>query len=293
MLDMLITSITAFILMLVPSFSNHVTNPPITQITITFTGDIMLGRSVMGASLDKDDPYYSFRKTSDFLKNTDITFGNLENPIVEDCKRHVGGFKFCTTPEIAKSLTFSGFDIVTIANNHTNNYGKEGFEETKKYLNNDGVKSVGYGNLGIIEKNGTKFGFLGFDLVSNQFSASDQQLITDSDSLVDVLIIGPHWGTEYQAIANKLQITIAEQMVESGADVVIGHHPHWVQNYEEINGVPVYYSLGNFIFDQMWSEETKKGLVIKITFEGKNIVKTEEFKTYIPLIGQPVFEKGV
>ncbi len=85
----------------------------------------------------------------------------------------------------------------------------------------------------------------------------------------------------------------AHKMIENGADVIIGHHPHWVQNYEEINGKPVYYSLGNFIFDQAWSEETKKGLLLKITFEGKDIINKEEFKTYTPKIGQPVLQDGV
>ena len=281
--------------MLVPSFSSEVAVPPTNQTSIIFTGDIMLGRSVMGASLDSNDNLYPFRKTADFLKSADITFANLENPIVTNCPRHVGGFKFCTTPEIADGLVFAGIDIVTLGNNHTYNYGKEGFEETKKYLSQKGIKSVGYNNLEIIEKNlpaqagNIKFGFLGFDLVSNSFSASDQQLIANSNFLVDVLIVSNHWGDEYKAMANSVQRTVAEKMIENGADVIIGHHPHWVQNYEEIEGVPVYYSLGNFIFDQMWSEETKKGLVVKMTFEDKKLIKSEEFKTYIPKIGQPIF----
>lgn len=284
----LISSLVAFVLMLVPSFSTQPTNQVTNnEVTIIFTGDIMLGRSVMGASLDNNDPFYPFRNTADFLKDADITFGNLENPIVTECKRHSGGFKFCTTPEISQGLSYAGFDIVTIANNHTSNYGKEGIEETKKYLNDMAIKSVGYNNLEIIEKNNIKFGFLGFDLVSNKFTDSDQELISSSDKQVDVLIVSPHWGVEYKDVANKFQIDLAKRMVESGADIIIGHHLHWVQNYEEINGKPVYYSLGNFVFDQMWSEETKKGLIVKITFDGKQIIKKEEFKTYIPKIGQP------
>jgi poly-gamma-glutamate synthesis protein (capsule biosynthesis protein) len=84
-------------------------------------------------------------------------------------------------------------------------------------------------------------------------------------------------------------------MVENGADLIIGHHPHWVQNSEMVGDTLVYYSLGNFIFDQMWSEETKKGLVVKMTFDpptgetGARLIKTEEFRTYIPKIGQPIF----
>lgn len=289
-MDTIISSLVAFLIALVPSFSvplsNELTN---NQVTLIFAGDIMLGRSVMGASIDNNDPYYPFRTTSDFLKNADITFANLENPIVRDCPRHVGGFKFCTTPEIADGLIFAGIDVVTLANNHTNNYGREGIEETKEYLTNKNINYVGQGNLVIKEINNTKFGFLGFDYVTTQKNIeANLNLIKESNSKVDVLVVSPHWGTEYQSIASSVQRSVAEKMVENGADLIIGHHPHWVQNSEMIGDTLVYYSLGNFIFDQMWSEETKKGLLLKITFEGKDIVKTEEFKTYIPKTGQPI-----
>jgi len=288
MLDKLISSIFVFFISLIPLNSNIPDATVNTQTTLIFTGDIMLGRSVMGASLDANDVYYPFRNTAEFLKSADITFANLENPIVDDCKRHVGGFKFCTTPEISNGLNFSGIDIVTLANNHSGNYGNEGLVQTKKTLNEIDIKSVGYGNLEILEKNGIKFGFLGFNYTfTKENLENDLRFIKESDSKVDVLIVVNHWGEEYKSMANSLQTTVAKKMVDAGADAIIGHHPHWVQNYEEIDGKPVYYSLGNFVFDQMWSEETKKGLVVKMTFEGKDLIKREEFKTYTPKIGQP------
>jgi len=290
MLNNLISSLFVFLLSLIPSFSTiPVKELKTPETTIIFTGDIMLGRSVMGASLDNNDPLYPFRHVADVIKSSDITFVNLENPIVGDCQRHVGGFKFCTTAEIAKGLNFAGIDIVTLANNHSGNYGQLGFEETKKYLANDGIKYVGDGNLEIIEKKGIKFGFLGFNYTFGSDNLDeDLDLIIDSDSKVDVLIVGSHWGEEYKDVGNSFQKVVAKKMVENGADVIIGHHPHWVQDMQDLNGKPVYYSLGNFIFDQMWSEETKKGLVVKMTFEGKELVKREEFKTYIQNIGQPI-----
>jgi poly-gamma-glutamate capsule biosynthesis protein CapA/YwtB (metallophosphatase superfamily) len=288
MLDKLISAVITFVLMLIPSVPSQTSISTTNQTSILFTGDIMLGRSVMGAALDANDSFYPFRKVESILKNNDITFVNLENPIVTNCPRHAGGFKFCTTPEIAKGLNISGVDIVSLANNHSGNYGKEGFEETKKYLTQDGVKYVGDENLEIIEKNGIKFGFLGFNYTFTKDNLeSDLSLIKESDMKVDILIVGNHWGDEYQSVGNSFQKSSAKKMVENGADVIIGHHPHWVQDYEEIDGKPVYYSLGNFIFDQMWSEETKKGLVVKMTFEDKKLVKREGFKTYTTLIGQP------
>jgi poly-gamma-glutamate synthesis protein (capsule biosynthesis protein) len=286
--EKLISSLLAFLLTLVPSVSQKPIDLPNNEVEIIFAGDTMLGRSVMGASLDNNDPLYPFRHTKDVIKDADITFLNLENPIIKNCERHVGGFKFCTTYEIANGLSFAGVDVVTLANNHSENYGKEGLEETIKYLNEIGIKSVGYDNLEIIEKNGVKFGFLGFNYTfSNQSLENDLKLILDSDLKADVLIVGVHWGEEYKETANNFQRVTAKKMVESGADALMGHHPHWVQNYEEINRKPVYYSLGNFVFDQMWSEETKKGLIVKMTFKDSNLIKKEEFKTYIRNIGQP------
>lgn len=287
MLGRIISSILLFLLGLgvvavaseVPTKNNSV--------EIIFVGDIMLGRSVMSASLNTGDDYYPFRKVSGILRDTDLVFANLENPIVKNCPRTDSGLVFCTTQKIAKGLNYSGIDIISLANNHSGNYGESGFNESKKYLDEINVSYTGVDNLIIEEVRSTKFGFLGFDLVSKKFTNNDRQLIVDSNGKVDVLIIGVHWGNEYQAIANNAQQTVAKEMVDAGADLIVGHHPHWVQNNEEINGVPVYYSLGNFIFDQMWSENTKKGMLLKITFENGEITKKEEFNTYISKIGQP------
>lgn len=264
------------------------------ETSIMFVGDIMLGRSVMKKTINEGDSYYPFKKTSEFLNNADITFANLENPIVKNCPETIGGFKFCTNYETAKGLNFAGIDIVSLANNHSENYGLEGLAETKKFLGDNDISYVGDSNFIIKEINGTKFGFLGFDYTLKNDLDNDLKLIKDSKEKVDVLIVGVHWGDEYKDKANNLQRTIAKKMIEAGTDVIIGGHPHWVEDYEEINGKPVYYSLGNFIFDQMWSEETKKGLIVKMTFDGTSLIKREEFKTYINSIGQPeiVFNKN-
>ena len=288
-MDKVISSLIAFLIALVPT--SLTSNIPVNtnQTTIIFTGDVMLGRSVMGSALDNNDNLYPFRKTSEFLKNADITMVNLENPIVKDCARVSGGFKFCTSPDVAKGLSFSGIDIVSLSNNHSGNYGQSGLMETKKYLDELGIKYVDGSNLEIIEKNGTKFGFLAFDYtISKNNLDHDLELIKTSDPQIDILIVMPHWGEEYKDIANKFQVDAAHRMIENGADIIVGSHPHWVQNYEEYLGKLVYYSLGNFIFDQSWSEETKKGLVVKMTFDEDKITKREEFKTYTPQKGQPI-----
>ncbi len=135
------------------------------------------------------------------------------------------------------------------------------------------------------------FGFLGFDFVFKKSSEADKyrELILDSAKKCDVLIAIVHWGDEYQDTANNVQRDIAQKFVSWGVGVIIGSHPHWPQNYEYVAGKPVFYSLGNFVFDQMWSEETKKGIVVILTYSGKDIESQEIFKTYIKNVGQPEF----
>lgn len=287
-MDKLISSLLAFLISLFPTTSSNIPAVIENTTTILFAGDVMLGRSVMGETIDQKDNFYPFKNTADFLKDADITYVNLENAIINDCPRQgKGSFTFCTTPEIAKGLVESGVDIVSLANNHSGNYGEDGLQETRQHLNNLGIKWIDGSNLQIIDKNGVKYGFLGFDYVYKTLKQSDLDLIKESNPLVDVLIVTPHWGEEYKAIANSFQTSTAHKMIDSGADIIVGHHPHWVQNFEEYNGKPIYYSLGNFIFDQMWSEETKKGKLVKITFKEKTLTNKEEFNSYIENVGQP------
>lgn len=262
---------------------------PITA-KILIAGDVMLGRTVTVESLDKNnDPNFPFWNVSKVLADADLVFVNLESPIVTDCPRIYEGYKFCAPPEMMEGLVTAGVDVVTLANNHTYNFGVDGYDETISYLNSENINSVGYGNLIRRKVGDTTFGFLGFDFLTNTPTQDDYDLVMVSDVEVDVLIVGVHWGVEYVEVPNEYQVGIAEKLVESGADVIAGHHPHWVQSIEDINGVPVYYSLGNFVFDQMWSEETKKGLVVILEYQGDEIVGEERLYSYTRLRGQPEF----
>ncbi len=259
------------------------------KVEIILTGDVMLGRSVLTRTEKEKDWTYPFNKVSEYLRNSDIVFSNLESPIVENCPRTDSGMVFCTSPELVEGLRFANIGVVTVANNHMGNYGQKGINDTKRYLTGAGIDYTGVGDLVVKEVKGTKFGFLGFDFVNAKPTDLDLKLIRQSDSLVDVLIVGVHWGEEYKDKANKKQREIAKDLVENGADVIAGHHPHWIQDEEYVNDKPVYYSLGNFIFDQMWSEETKKGLVIKLTFKDGKLIREEKLSVYISSLGQPEF----
>lgn len=257
--------------------------------TILLAGDTMLGRSVMTESLKRDDPQYPFEKTKDKLKQADIVFLNLENPIIDNCPQTNTGMIFCADPQMIKGLTEAGVDVVTLANNHSKNYGQKGLEETIQRLKNEGIKTVGYGNLVIKTLKGIDYGFLGFDFLTKEPKQSDYELIKQSKEKVDILIAGVHWGVEYADKSNKYQKEWAEKMIENGVDIIAGHHPHWVQEKQEINGKPIYYSLGNFIFDQMWSEKTKQGLVVELTFKNGELSSTSERSTYMSSWAQPEF----
>jgi poly-gamma-glutamate synthesis protein (capsule biosynthesis protein) len=187
----------------------------------------MLGRSVMQKYVELNNYNYPFEKVNDKLKNADLVFVNLENPVIENCAPHIGGFKFCSPPESIDGLLFAGIDVVTLANNHTENYGQEGIEETKNFLTNRGISVTGLSELVILERGETLFGFLGFDKAQQtlpKLSAEEAKLIDESNSKVDILVVGMHWGVEYQDRALQGVRSLAQDIVKRGADVVVGHH---------------------------------------------------------------------
>ncbi len=112
--------------------------------------------------------------------------------------------------------------------------------------------------------------------------------VVKSKLTADIVIVSFHWGEEYTKTITSHQKELAHIAIESGADVVVGHHPHWVQEKEIYHDKPVYYSLGNFVFDQMWSEETRKGVLLKLVFNGRALVGEELLPILIFDFGQAV-----
>jgi len=259
------------------------------ETTIMLTGDVMLGRTVMTKSLDLSNPSYPFEKVSDELNEADIVFVNLENPMVSNCHRSYESLIFCADPAMVEGLVTAGIDIVNLANNHSRNYGESGLAETIEILDEKEILTTGLGELVVKESKGIKYGFLGFDFISKIPKENDYKLVAESVGKADVLVVSVHWGAEYRKEPAEIQKQWAKKLVEAGADVVVGHGPHWVQGMEYINEKPVYYSLGNFVFDQMWSEETRKSLVIKLTYRDGKLVKEEELSTYMSSWAQPEF----
>lgn len=266
---------------------------PIKNTKIIFGGDVMLGRSVEITSRQNENFNYPFLGVVNYLNSADIVLVNLENPIVENCPARDSGLTFCANPEMLEGLNYSGINVVNLANNHINNYGESGIVSTRKFLAINNIGHTGLGELYVTLVNGVRFGFLGFNRAESFRSLTDTELklVSESRKNVDVLIVAMHWGNEYYDKANAYQRETARILVENGADVIVGHHPHWVQDWEKINDTPVYYSLGNFVFDQMWSEKTRQGMLVELTFQGDEIIEQKFVDTYIDQLGQPVLMK--
>lgn len=264
--------------------------------TLFFAGDVMLGRSVGYSIFQNQDPHWPFIYVADLMKSADITYVNLENPMIANCPLTQSGMKFCSDVKNVAGLLYAGIDIVSLANNHATNYGIEGLNESIESLSTNNIEVVGLGKPVKIIKNDQIFTYLSFNDIgpypgiANVDPTTLKTEISKHHVETEVLILTFHWGHEYKSEPSARQIDLAHQAIEAGADLVIGAHPHWVQSKEIYQGKPIYYSLGNFVFDQEWSMETKKGLALRFTFQGSNIVKTEELPVLIENYGQPKFE---
>lgn len=260
------------------------------------TGDVMLGRYVNYTSVKNKDYRWPFVKTADFLKAADITFINLENPLIDNCSLKTGGMIFCGDKGNIEGLVFAGVDMVSLANNHTANFGEDGVAQTVDALNQNGIKVTGVDGPVYIEVNGIKFSFLGYnDISSPQPGISNftqekvKTEIARARQNSDVVVVAVHWGAEYRDEPDARQIYLGHYLVDAGADLVIGNHPHWAQPTEDYKGKYIVYALGNFVFDQMWSEKTRIGNVVRFAFCGVNVCGVNYFPVKIEDYGQPHF----
>lgn len=262
--------------------------PP--QTTLLAVGDIMLGRMVNLKMLQHKDFKYPFLKTAFLTSSADIAFGNLESPLINNCPTSSTGMIFCGQPESIEGLKFAGFDILSITNNHILNHGQEGLSQTTELLDKNGIvpstNNMIFLRLAMKQRNNVIFGFLSFDLVTYPKAPVIEEVKKNADE-VDILVVSLHWGNEYEKEPRDWQKTLGRQIIDSGAKIILGHHPHVTQPTEEYKNGLIFYSLGNFVFDQAWSEETKKGKIAKIIFEGKKIKSFEEIPVYIVDYCQP------
>ncbi|MFA6386498.1 MAG: CapA family protein [Candidatus Paceibacterota bacterium] len=270
----------------------------VNKTTLIFVGDMMFDRGVKtSVNNNFGGDYNKLFDNIKELKNADILFGNLEGP-VSDVGNNVGSiYSFRMNPSALDAIKNVGFDIVSFANNHVGDWNVNAFKDTLTRLDNAEILKTGAGinkedseKPVIIDKNGVKFGFIGFSDVGPAWMeakidspgillASDKRLpliIQNAKRECDVLIISIHWGDEYKTVHNARQEILAKIAIDSGADMVIGHHPHVIEDVEIYKNKPIVYSLGNFIFDQYFSKNTMRGMLFSATFDGKNLTETEQ-----------------
>lgn len=252
-------------------------------IILNFVGDISLN-GIYDELLSEEGAMFPFLKAEKELRSADLTIGNLESPLVLGDVSPA--FKMKTplraNPGYAGGLKWTGFDVLNFSNNHILDYGEKGIVFTQNALKKQGIKFFGYGRnifdakkMKVVSINGFDVGFVGYtDLVIDSPFYADvnkpgiakfdiDSAIKDTrhnKKLVDFLVVSLHWGIEYFHFPTPQQITWAKELIDFGADIIIGHHPHIIQGIEKYRHGIIAYSLGNFIFaDIKWDWMTEKG----------------------------------
>ena len=279
--------------------------------TLTVVGDVMLGRRVGERAAAEGDPAYALRPMQRRLAAADLTVGNLESTLSQDGSPTQGGDSFAADPAVRAGLRDAGFDALGLANNHVGDFGERALVQTVRRLRSAGLGPFGAGATPaqarrpvVLERHGVRFGFLAFNAIGetpevgpgrpgavsvsmpprtgpldrrelDRFLRSVRRL----DRRVDVLTVLPHWGTQYTQRPEPIQRAVAGELVAAGADLVVGGHPHWVQGASVRGKALVVHSLGNFVFDMDFMQQTQEGLVLEAVFWGDEL-KAAEFVPY-------------
>ncbi|MFA5211526.1 MAG: CapA family protein [Patescibacteria group bacterium] len=258
---------------------------PQKKFSLFIAGDIMLDRSVQEkiTSSGKGDYSFPFAFINEDLKTYNIKLANLEGPITD--------FKSIAEPN-KPIFTFStqflpilseNFDLFNLANNHTYNFGFNGLLQTRDYLSKNNLNYFGdpnneQQNLSfVIKQNDLKIGVISYnDLIDFDFNIVLDEIEKIKSDQVNFIIVFPHWGTEYVYRPNSKQIEEAHLLIDAGADLIVGGHPHVIQSIEKYKEKFIFYSLGNFVFDQYFADDTMTGLTLVLNFwQEKNEIKNE------------------
>ncbi|MET0998324.1 MAG: CapA family protein [Marmoricola sp.] len=259
-------------------------------------GDVMLARGVR-------DPAAALAPMSRMLRAADLTVGNLESTLSTRGAPTQGGDSFGGSRELLGPLRRAGFDTLSLANNHAGDYGQQALLETVGALAGAGLAPFGAGadvaaasRASVIERGGVRFGFVGFNAIGETPRATGGsagalsvrmpprtgplvqedldrvlRVVRRTGRQADVVVVLPHWGTQYTHVPEPIQRRVGRELVGAGADLVVGGHPHWVQGVDSVAGVPVLHSLGNFVFDMDFMDQTMEGVVLEATFWGAEL----------------------
>lgn len=287
------------------------TQKPIPRITLLFTGVIVPARCVQAAIDERKDANYVYDEVRESISRADLAVGTL-NASLSDLSTHTGCIEtlvLVSDSRSAAAAALAGFDLMSVATNHIKNCAgascgddnNQAFLDTLDNLRANGVPPVGGGRSMnealrpvVVEVKGVRFGFVSLGMVepmafAGQDSPGIAQLNDDNlrsaieaaRRVSDVVIAMPHWGPEDVSEPNSYQLHYAQVAVEAGADVVVGNHTHVVQAIQQINGIDVFYGLGNFIFDQTWDLAHQQGVILLLHFTGTDYAGYELIPTHV------------
>jgi hypothetical protein len=291
--------------------TDSATAMPEPEITLLFTGVIVPARCVQSAIDARGDANYVYDNVRDIISKADLAVGTL-NTSLSDLSTHTGcivTYVLVSDSRSAVAAASAGFDVMSVATNHIKNCSGPGcgdnynraFFDTLDNLRLNNIQPVGAGmNIEdglqpvVVDIQGVRFGIVSLGMVeSNAFAGEDSPGIaplTDENLRAaianvkgesDVVIAMPHWGPEDTADPNSYQLHFAQVAVDAGANVVVGNHTHVVQAIQQIDGVDVFYGLGNFIFDQTWDLAHQQGVILLLHFSGKHYTGYELIPTHV------------
>jgi poly-gamma-glutamate synthesis protein (capsule biosynthesis protein) len=231
----------------------------------------------------------------DLISSADLALANMEESAPNRFTFHRHGTVFTGDPALLAGIARAGIDVASVASTHIGDGGRIGILQTIASLKKYGIVPFGAGpNLAaarqpaVFEMGGVKVAILGYDGISSRYYGATPTTTGDAPlkggfiktdvaaaraAGAQVVIVFPHWGIEYTFGPSPLQRRLGRLAIDAGADMVIGNHPHWVQSVEIYKGKPIWYSLGNFTFDQSWSEPTLEGVSLELTFRGGTLVQ--------------------
>ena len=264
------------------------------EILLTFSGDSTLGTdkkfnqaTSLPAMLQaqNNDYSYFYKNVKSIFEADDFTVTNLEGPLTtHNIESSDKQFNFKGDPELARALAEGSIEGVTLSNNHTYDYGDKGVEDTLAALNKYGINYFGAGYKYITELKGIKFGFLGYSIwgEGEEQKAAIKADIEELKAQGAIVIINAHWGIERDYRPYSIQINMAHYMIDNGADLIIGHHPHVVQSIEKYNDKFIFYSLGNFAFGGNSNPSDKDTMIVQVQYKFENDQKVAEGIKVIP-----------
>ena len=263
------------------------------SLTVSVVGDCTLGTdenfdydTSLNACYDNYGADYFFSNVKSIFSADDLTIANFEGTLTDSEEREDKEYAFKAPAEYAGILTSGSVEAVNTANNHSHDYGDQGYEDTISALDSAGILNFGYDKTVVTEVKGIKVGLVGIYELKDHLERKEQlkqNIAKVKAEGAQITIVIFHWGNEKEEVPDSNQTTLAHLAIDEGADLVCGHHPHVLQGIEEYKGKNIVYSLGNFCFGGNQYPSDMDTMIFQQTFTvDQNGVKADNVTNIIP-----------